>query len=65
MNVFLGIVCLLIGIWVWLDPETALRWEDIFRIKGAREYSEVAIFFMRARAILALVCGIALFFIKF
>ena len=65
MNFLLAVICLVIGVWVLIDPDKALRFEDLFRINGERVYSEFAIGIMRLRGLLSIVLGIVLLFMRF
>lgn len=65
LNIFVGIVFIAIGVWMIANPDQFCRLEDHFRIKGEREYSDAAIFFMRFRGFVLIIGGIVCFFVQF
>ncbi len=62
MNIFLGIIIILFSIFGIAYPETALRFEDLFRIRGEREYSTIAIAMTRFGGVIGIICGIYFMF---
>ena len=62
MNVLLGIIIIIFSILGIAYPETALRFEDMFRIKGKREYSSFAIAMTRFGGVIGMICGIFFMF---
>lgn len=65
MEFLLGLICIVLGIAIIINPDAFLRFEDHFRIKGERSYSDLAIFFMRFRGVIAIIVGIILIVISF
>ena len=62
MNVLLGIIIIIFSILGIAYPETALRFEDMFRIRGEREYSSFAIARTRFGGVIGVIIGIFLMF---
>ncbi len=62
MNIFLGIIIIIFGILGFAFPETALRFEDTFRIRGKREYSAFAITMTKFGGIIGVILGIFFMF---
>ncbi len=62
MNIFLGIIIIFFSVLGIIYPETALRFEDMFRIRGKREYSSFAIAMTRFGGFIGILCGIFLLF---
>ena len=54
-----------LGIAMIAKPEAFLYFQDIFRLKGERTYSEVAIIIQRLAGVLAIILGIVFMFIGF
>lgn len=64
MGIVLGIIFIIAGVVIFLNPDFFLRMEDSFRIKGERTYSDTAIMIMKLRGVLSIVIGIIFLFIK-
>lgn len=62
MNILLGFIFIMVGILQFFFPEEALSLQDIFRIRGERQYSGFAIFSMRLGGIIAFFIGLYIMF---
>lgn len=62
MNFLLGIVIILISSLSVFAPESMLRFQDLFRIKGDREYSAFAITMTRIGGMIGVVMGFIFLF---
>src|SRR5690554_133526 len=65
MEIFFGVIFIFLGIAMIAKPEAFLYFQDIFRLKGERTYSEVAIIIQRLAGVLAIILGIVFMFIGF
>lgn len=62
MNVFLGIVIIMISCLNVFIPESMLRFQDIFRLKGDRQYSDFIIVMTRFGGIVGVALGFVTMF---
>lgn len=58
----IGVIIILISVLLIIFPESALRFRDMFRIKGEREYTDFAIMMNRLGGILGVIMGLLLIF---
>ena len=65
MKVVFFIFFLGYGVWSLTNPESILRWRDRFRIRGDREYTDLAIGMTRFAGVLSIVMSfVVLFFME-
>jgi len=62
MNVFLGIIIICLSFLNIFSPEKALRFQDMFRIRGDREYSPLAIGMTRIGGVIGFIFGFVIMF---
>lgn len=62
MNIILGIIIICISLLNFFSPETSLTLQDMFRIKGAREYSEFAIAMTKFGGLIGIFLGLFVMF---
>lgn len=65
MEIVFGLIIILFGIMNIASPEMSLRWHDMFRLKGEREYSDFAIGMTRFGGVIGIIMGIVLIVISF
>lgn len=63
MNFLLGIVIIIMSSFSVIMPESMLRLQDLFRIRGDRQYSEFALAMTRIGGIIGIVLGFILLFV--
>lgn len=65
MNILVGLIVIIVSIVNVATPETMMRLQDLFRIKGERQYSDFAIAMTRIGGMIGIVLGIILLFIPY
>ena len=65
MNILIGLIVIFISVFNITSPETMLRFQDLFRIKGERQYSDLAIAMTRIGGMIGIILGFILFFVPY
>jgi hypothetical protein len=61
--IFFDLIIFGFGLWSFLRPESVLKFGDMFRISGDREYTDFAIMMTKLGGIISMIGGIVLIFV--
>ena len=61
--IFFDLIIFGFGLWSFLKPESVLKFGDMFRISGDREYTDFAIMMTKLGGIVSMIGGIVLIFV--